>query len=122
MFVEQLLADKGVLTMLQTGALVLVMALMASVASAQGAADRGQKLFTEQKCGLCHSVGATGNKKGPLDDAGKMSAADLKEWIVNAPAMAAKAKSDRKPAMKAYTTLAPADVDALVAYLQTLKK
>jgi cytochrome c553 len=37
--------------------------------------------------------------------------------------MAAKAKAERKPAMKAYgSTMSKADVDALVAYLQTLKK
>jgi cbb3-type cytochrome oxidase cytochrome c subunit len=52
----------------------------------------------------------------------KLSPAETKEWIVNAPAMTAKMKADRKPAMKAYATLPAADVDALVAYLQTLKK
>jgi cytochrome c1 len=36
--------------------------------------------------------------------------------------MAAKTKADRKPPMKAYTDLSKADVDDLVAYLQTLKK
>jgi hypothetical protein len=35
--------------------------------------------------------------------------------------MAAKHKATRKPPMKDYSALAKADVDALVAYLQTLK-
>ena len=39
-----------------------------------------------------------------------------------APEMAAKAKADRKPPMKAYTDLSKQDVDGLVAYLSTLKK
>jgi cytochrome c1 len=51
-----------------------------------------------------------------------MSAADMRAWITNAPDMAAKAKADRKPPMKAYTDLSKDDVDSLVAYLQSLKK
>jgi hypothetical protein len=50
-----------------------------------------------------------------------LSADDTRAWIVDAPAMAAKAKAERKPPMKAYSTLAKADVDALVAYMQSLK-
>ena len=64
-----------------------------------------------------------GNKKGPLDGVGaKLSAADIRQWITAAPEMAAKAKAERKPAMKAYPNLPKEDLDALVAYLQTLKK
>ena len=36
--------------------------------------------------------------------------------------MAAKAKADRKPPMKAYPNIAKEDLDALVAYLASLKK
>jgi cytochrome c1 len=72
---------------------------------------------------LCHSIGEKGNKKGPLDGIGaKLSADATRQWIVNAPEMAAKAKSDRKPPMKAYTDFTKEEVDALVAYLATLKK
>lgn len=92
-------------------------------ASAQSSAADGEKVFAAQKCTICHSVAGQGNKKGPLDGVGaKLSADDIRLWITNAPEMAAKAKAERKPAMKAYGTLSKADVDALVAYLQTLKK
>ena len=97
---------------------------MAGDAFAQGAAqaEAGQKVYAAQKCAVCHSIGTAGNKKGPLDGvAAKVSAADLRQWIVDAPAMAAKTKADRKPPMKAYPNLSKADVDALVAYMQTLK-
>jgi len=110
---------------LRVAALTFACGLVATAASAQDAAlvQRGQKVYTEQKCSICHSVGTAGNKKGPLDDVGtKLSAADIREWITDAPEMSVKAKAARKPAMKAYSTLAKADVDALVAYLQTLKK
>ena len=103
-------------------AVVLMLSLPASRAFAQDAA-KGKQVFTDQKCSLCHSIAGQGNKKGPLDDvASKLSAADMHAWITNAPDMAAKAKADRKPPMKAYPNLAKEDVDNLVAYLQSLKK
>jgi mono/diheme cytochrome c family protein len=108
--------------MFRTVAALIMCGLWASTAAAQDAAP-GQKVYAEQKCSICHSVGGVGNKKGPLDEVGsKLSATDIRAWITDAPAMAAKAKAERKPAMKAYPTLAKDDLDALVAYLQTLKK
>jgi mono/diheme cytochrome c family protein len=99
-----------------------LLTLTASSAFAQDAAvARGQKVYADAKCAVCHSVAGVGNKKGALDMVGaRLTAADIGLWLTSAPAMAAKAKKDRKPAMKAYT-LAPADHDALVAYLQSLK-
>ena len=100
----------------------LGLSLFAGNAWAQNAAH-GKELFTDTKCGVCHSIGGTGNKKGPLDGvASKLSAAEIREWITDAPAMATKMKADRKPPMKAYPDLAKQDLDDLVAYLQTLKK
>lgn len=96
--------------------------LVANVAGAQDKVARGQAVYAEQKCSLCHSIGGKGNAKGPLDAVGsKTSAADLKAWIVDAKGMTAKTKATRKPDMKSYT-LPDADVDALVAYMLTLKK
>ena len=87
------------------------------------AVERGQQVYVAQKCGICHSIAGKGNKNGALDDVGsKLSAAEIRQWIVDAPAQAAKANAARKPPMKAYSTLPKEDVDALVAYLQTLKK
>ena len=104
---------------------VVVAAMLTSTgtAFAQGASSEGEKVFAAQKCAICHSVAGQGNKKGPLDGVGaKLSADDMRNWITNAPEMAAKANAARKPAMKAFTNLSTAEVDALVAYLQTLKK
>lgn len=104
----------------------LGVALLAGTAGAAGAqtpADQGQKVFAAQKCAICHVVAGTGNKKGPLDGIGaKLSADEIRQWITDAPAMAAKVKAERKPPMKAYATLPKDDLDALVAYLQSLKK
>ncbi len=86
-------------------------------------AAQGEQVYVAQKCAVCHSIAGKGNQKGPLDDVGaKLSADEIRMWIVNATEMAEKAKATRKPPMKAYTSLPKNEVDALVAYLQTLKK
>jgi mono/diheme cytochrome c family protein len=100
---------------------VFVVSLIGSPAFAQSAVEKGKAVYTAQKCAICHSIGGVGNKKGELDHVAKLSADDMRAWITDAPTMAAKAKADRKPPMKAYSTLTKDEVDALVAYLQTLK-
>ena len=95
----------------------------AALAQNAGAVERGQKVYAAEKCGICHSVADQGNKRGPLDGVGsKLSADDIRSWIVNAAEMTAKTKAPRKPVMKAYAHLPKDDVDGLVAYLQSLKK
>ena len=109
---------------MRTGLVIgFVLAGTAAIAAAQDAKiARGEQLYAEQKCALCHSVGDKGNKKGPLDGvASKLSADEIRLWITDAKAQTAKTKATRKPEMKAYT-LPKDDVDALVAYLTTLKK
>ena len=106
-------------SMVMTAALCLG---FAAAAAAQDKVAKGQQLFADQKCTLCHSIGDKGNKKGPLDDVGsKLKSDEIRAWIVDAKAMTAKSKATRKPEMKAYT-LPKDDVDALVAYLETQKK
>lgn len=101
---------------------VLVVLAASATASAQTPAD-GQKVFEAQKCSLCHSVAGKGNAKGPLDGVGtKLKAADMKLWITEPAEMSKKHNVTRKPPMKSFASLPAADVDALVAYLLTLKK
>lgn len=105
--------------------LVMILLTARGTAFAQTPAqiDAGQKVFAAQKCSICHSIAGQGNKKGVLDGIGaKLSADEIRLWITGAPDMAAKAKAERKPAMKAYTSLSKDDLDALVAYVQSLKK
>ncbi len=108
---------------IRTVTLAATLVLLSGVAFAQATPEQGQKVFAAAKCIICHSVAGTGNAKGPLDGVGsKLSAADIRQWITAAPEMAAKTNAQRKPAMKAYTDMKKDDVDALVEYLQTLKK
>jgi mono/diheme cytochrome c family protein len=104
-----------------TMALALVIGMSSPALAQDAKIARGQKLFTDQKCSLCHSIGGHGNAKGPLDDVGsKLSADEIRQWISNAKEMTAKTKATRKPEMKQFN-LPKDNVDALVAYLQTLK-
>ena len=98
-------------------------ALSAAAPRQDDAVKRGQQVYTAQKCQTCHSIAGKGSKKSPLDGVGaKLSADEIREWIVHPKEMTAKAKSTKKPPMPdKYSKLPPADIDALVAYMQSLK-
>ena len=108
-------------TVLTLGVFAAALALPRMV-EAQDAA-KGEQVYTAQKCSMCHAIQGKGNKANPLDGVGKkLSVADTREWILNPVEMMKKTKSTAKPPMPArYGKLAPADVDALVAYMQSLK-
>jgi mono/diheme cytochrome c family protein len=104
-------------------ALLATLSFLSSTVSAQDLASKGKDVYTAQKCQMCHSIAGKGGKASPLDGVGaKLSAEDIRQWITHPTEAAAKAKSTKKPPMPAkYGSLAPADLDALVAYMQSLK-
>ena len=112
---------------LKSGLVIAVLAVgfVAGAPNAARAADAaaGEKVYAAQKCSMCHAVAGKGSKANPLDGVGaKLSAADIREWIVSPTAATAKAKSTKKPPMPAkYDKLPAADIDAMVAYLASLK-
>jgi mono/diheme cytochrome c family protein len=106
-------------------AIVMTVAIclaIAGTAAAQDTKAKGEQAFAAQKCSLCHSIAGKGNPKGSLDGVGsKLTADEIRSWIVDSKGMTAKTKATRKPEMKAYA-LPKDEVDALVAYLSSLKK
>src|SRR5262245_39995636 len=110
---------------LRAGVLVICGSFaMAEAAAAQDAAliKKGQEVFAAQKCAVCHSIGGKGSKTNPLDGVGaKLSADDIRAWITDPVGMTKKTNSQKKPPMPKNAKLMPADVDALVAYMQSLK-
>jgi mono/diheme cytochrome c family protein len=105
--------------------LVLAFALASAPAHAQPAdlIAKGQAVYAAQKCSMCHSIDGKGQAKGPLDEVGgKLKAEDIREWIVNPAKMTKEHNAIRKPAMRAYPNLSKEDLDALVAYMSSLKK
>jgi mono/diheme cytochrome c family protein len=109
--------DMRALTSVFVGAVLLAMALPAA---AQDSAA-GQKVFTDSKCSMCHSVAGVGNKKFPLDGVGKKGAEHIKMWLTDSKAAAEKEGKKLAMPMKSYKTLPPADFAALTAYLVSLK-
>lgn len=102
---------------------------LAAPALAQDAAavSKGKQVYDSAapKCKVCHSVAGEGNAKGSLDGIGaKLKAEEIGAWLRTPKEMAAKAKADRKPVMLPYTKdkLSDADLEALTAYLLSLKK
>ncbi|HUE85875.1 MAG TPA: cytochrome c [Vicinamibacterales bacterium] len=103
--------------------LMMLMLMSAGVATQdQAAIARGAKVYAAQKCSMCHSVAGKGNPKGPLDNAGRLSEEDLRQWMISPRVMAEKAKSTRKPLMPEYTKLSKEELEAVIAYLRTLTK
>jgi cytochrome c2 len=102
----------------------LAVLTFAAAAIAQDAKiQKGIKVYADQKCAMCHSIEGKGNVKGPLDGVGtKLTAAEIKDWIVDPKKMTEKTKAERKPFMKAYPSLPADELDALVVYMQSLKK
>ena len=110
--------------MSRTILMLLLLGLASSqIAWAQDAlVKKGQEVYAVRKCMMCHSVAGKGNPNGRLEGVGtKWKAEEIREWIVNWKAMAAKHQATRKPPMTDFSKLPKGDVDALVAFLQTLK-
>jgi len=114
---------------MRRAAVCFLSALIAVIAAAGPAAaqtskaktDQGAALFVSQKCTMCHSIAGKGNPKGSLDGvASKAKADEIRQWITDPDGMRAKANATRTPAMKVIK-LSPDQLDALVAYLATLK-
>lgn len=101
----------------------------AGAASAQddAAVEKGKTVYASAmpKCKTCHSIAGEGNAKGALDEVGgKYKAEEIKAWMRTPKEMTEKTKAARKPAMPAYPAekLSDADLEALTAYMMSLKK
>jgi mono/diheme cytochrome c family protein len=103
----------------------LAVAIAWAPAAGQDAAaiKKGESVYGAQKCQICHAIAGKGSKNNPLDGVGKKLTADeIRQWIVNPTEMTAKIKSTKKPPMPAkYKGLPAAELDALVAYMASLK-
>jgi mono/diheme cytochrome c family protein len=85
--------------------------------------ERGRQVYAQHKCATCHQIAKKGNSRFPLDGvASRLSTEDLRRWITETARM--EDALPRLPAVRMSATkyrLSAADLDGLVAYLQTLK-
>lgn len=102
-----------------TAAAVVILAagILPICAQDDAKAARGKEVFAAQKCSMCHAIEGKGNKNSPLDGVGsKLKPEEIRKWVTAPKEMQPNSK------MKAYPNLPAADLDALVAYLSSLKK
>ena len=97
-------------------ALVVVSGAMVPLAAQAGDKDKGAAIYKEQKCSLCHKVGAAGGKMGP--ELTKVGGTRDKAWLVKYLANPkAENPKNKMPAVK----VKGADLDHLIAYMLSLK-
>jgi hypothetical protein len=103
-------------------ALMIGLAIPAPAAAQDAKVAKDAEVYARRNAASAFRSATRATRKGPLDGVGsKLSAADIKAWMTDAKGMTAKTKATRKPDMKSYTL--PADeLDALVAYMMSLKK
>ena len=83
---------------------------------------QGEKVYTAQKCQLCHSIAGKGNKQNPLDGVGKkLSAEESASGLPTGRDGEAGQVHEEAADGRQVRQVAAADLDALVAYMQSLK-
>lgn len=83
----------------------------------------GKKVYEDSKCSKCHGIAGHGDHGQRVLEgvSEKLSAAEIRKWITSPTEMTAKLPKKPKEPMKK-VDLTDAQVDALVAYVQSLKK
>jgi hypothetical protein len=83
--------------------------------------EEGKKVYDAYNCKKCHRIGGTSTKLQPLDGvATKLSTDEIRNWLVSPDEMNAKLKKKPVTKMKKQD-FKPGEVDALMAYLSTLR-
>ena len=106
-------------------ATVIALTCFAAVAGAAPNLVNGKALVQKQ-CLACHSLEGKGNAKGPMEGLGaKLSADEIRQWLVDPKGMTAKANATRTPKMDALPNMlkfaTPEALDDVVAYVASLK-
>ena len=82
----------------------------------------GRRIYAGKKCAECHQIAGHGNSRFPLDGVGaRLSAEDLRRWFTHTREM--ENAQPKRPAIRMSSRryrFSDAELDALVAYLQTL--
>jgi mono/diheme cytochrome c family protein len=92
----------------------------------QSEIEAGRDVYAARKCATCHMVAGKGNIRYPLDGvAARLTTDDLRRWLTDTAEM--EGALPKQPAirmsewMDANRKISAHDLDALVAYLASLK-
>lgn len=84
--------------------------------------EAGRAVFAAQDCARCHAVAGQGNPRSPLDGVGgRLGRAQLRDWVLGAEPVRDDLSRRALEAKAAYAALPPAELEALLDYLQTLR-
>lgn len=83
---------------------------------------QGRQVYDQNDCAACHAVAGTGSPRSPLDGVGSaLAPAQIREWVIGGDSVAEDLSPRALRAKQAYRSLPPEQLDALVAYLSSLK-
>lgn len=84
--------------------------------------EAGRAVYQAQGCARCHSIAGSGNPRYPLDGVGaRREATDIRQWIVGSGEAEGRLPTGVPHVKQAYRKLPRRDLDALVAFLETLR-
>lgn len=84
--------------------------------------ERGRAVYAQNQCATCHAIAGEGNPRYPLDGVGaRWEPEDLRDWITGDGVAAEVLSAGIIRRKQRYRSLPEADLDALVAYLSTLR-
>ena len=83
---------------------------------------RGRVVYEEQACARCHAVAGAGNPRAALDGVGaRRSVDELRDWVTAQGVARPQLSRTAQRAKERYGALPEADLDALVAYISSLR-
>ena len=93
-----------------------------SLTAASARVEPGRVVFDAQGCARCHAVAGKGNPRSPLDGVGaRRDAAALRDWTLATGSAETKLSARAANIKQTYRELPTAELDALIAYLQSLR-
>jgi len=85
--------------------------------------ERGRQIYQQQTCAHCHSIAGQGNPRNPLDGVGEKHTAEvLYNWITGANAVQGLLPDSVKKMKQGYQKLTDDELNALVIYMQSLRR
>jgi mono/diheme cytochrome c family protein len=105
-----------------SGGPAAVAAEPAPAAAETARVERGRAVYDEQGCAACHSIAGEGNPRNPLDGVGaRLTPEEIRAYTTADATVADDLAPRIAAAKKDYQKIPADDLDALVAYLASLR-
>ncbi len=83
----------------------------------------GRQVYQQHNCVRCHSIAGQGNPRNPLDGvASRYDVAELREWIIGGETLQDELPAYALRVKQSYREMPADDLDALLAYMQSLRR